>query len=129
MNTKNYSFPEDFYQHLARHTLTGIKAGKDRTTFLNIWMVNVDGRIFARSWGKSNRSWFTTLLDEKNGQIKYGDKVLNITGVPCKDALLNEKIDQAYRTRYTTPENLPYSIGITQPDYADYTMEFRVAPL
>ncbi|MBJ6118072.1 DUF2255 family protein [Pontibacter sp. BT310] len=129
MNIQTNSFPTDFYQHLDNHTLTGIKAGKDRTTFLNIWMVNVDGRIFARSWGKSNRSWFTTLLDEKTGQIKYGDKVLNIRAKPCKDALMNTKIDHAYRTRYTTPENLSYAIGITQPEYADYTMEFQLDQL
>jgi hypothetical protein len=129
MNIQTYSFPTDFHQHLEDHTLTGIKAGKDRTTFLNIWMVNVEGRVFARSWGKSNRSWFTTLLDEKTGQIKYGDKVLNIRAKPCKDALMNTKIDHAYRTRYTTPENLPYAIGITQPEYADYTMEFLLDQL
>ena len=124
MDKQNYRFPADFYQHLVDNTLTGIKTGKDRTTFLNIWMVNVDGRIFARSWGKSTRSWFTTLLDEKIGQIKYGEKVINITAVQCKDPLLNAKVDQAYRMRYTTPENLPYAIGITQPEYADFTMEF-----
>jgi hypothetical protein len=129
MNIQTNSFPTDFYRHLEDHTLTGIKAGKDRTTFLNIWMVNVEGRVFARSWGKSNRSWFTTLLDEKAGQIKYGDKVLNITATPCKDALMNTKIDRAYRTRYTTPENLPYAIGITQPEYTDYTMEFLLDQL
>lgn len=124
MNTQDHRFPPGFYQYLEDNTLTGIKAGKDRTTFLNIWMVNVDGRIFARSWGKSTRSWFTTLLAEKTGQIKYGEHLLNITAVQCNDPLLNAKIDQAYRLRYTTPENLPYAIGITQPEYADYTMEF-----
>lgn len=127
MDIQNYGFPKDFYQYLEENTLTGIKAGKDRTTFLNIWMVNVEGRIFARSWGKSSRSWFTTLLDEKKGQIKYGEKVINIKAVQCKDPLLNAKINKAYRMRYTTPENLPFAIGITQPDYANFTMEFLIA--
>src|SRR5689334_15523616 len=96
-------FPPSFYQHLTAHTLTGIKAGKDRTTFLEIWMVNVEGRIFARSWGKSERSWFTTMLAEKTGEIKYGDKIIKITGTHCQDPLLNRKIDEAYRQRYTSP--------------------------
>ncbi len=122
----HFPFPQDFYQHLKAHTLTGIKAGKERTTFLNIWMVQVDGRVFARSWGKSNRSWFTTLLDKQHGQIKYGDTVIDITGIPCKDPLLNTRIDQAYLDRYTTPENMPYAVGITQPEYAEFTMEFLI---
>jgi hypothetical protein len=121
---KNNPFPVDFYRHLEEHTLTGIKAGSVRTSFLNIWMINVEGRIFARSWGKSNRSWFTSLLEEKLGQIKYGETVIDISGVPCKDPLLNRKIDEAYLKRYTTPENLPYAISITQPEYANFTMEF-----
>ena len=84
-------------------------------------MVQVDGRIFARSWGKSERSWFTTLLKEPaTGQIKFGDRIINITGVPCKDTALNRLIDKAYLERYTTPENIPYAQGISQPEYADY---------
>jgi hypothetical protein len=118
-------FPTEFYEHLNRNSLTGIKAGKDRTTFLDIWMVNVDGRIFARSWGKSERSWFTALLNEPDaGQINFGDRIIDITGVACKDPALNKQIDRAYLERYTTPENIPYAQGISQPEYADYTMEF-----
>jgi hypothetical protein len=121
-------FPAGFYEHLRTHTLTGIKAGKDRTTFLDIWMVTVEGRVFARSWGKSERSWFTTLINEKTGQIKYGDNIINISATPCNHHELNLQIDSAYRARYTTPENLPYAIGITQPEYASYTMEFIFLP-
>jgi Uncharacterized protein conserved in bacteria (DUF2255). len=121
-------FPADFYEHLRTNSLTGIKAGKDRTSFLDIWMVNVDGRIFARSWGKSERSWFTTLLEEPTtGQIKYGDRIIDVSGVPCKDPALNKLIDNAYLERNTTPENIPYAQGISQPEYADYTMEFVYA--
>jgi hypothetical protein len=118
-------FPAEFYEYLKHNSLTGIKAGKDRNSFLDIWMVQVDGRIFARSWGKSERSWFTTLLQEPaTGQIKFGDRIINVSGVPCKDAALNKLIDKAYLERYTTPENIPYAQGISQPEYADYTMEF-----
>ena len=117
------SFPEDFYHHLTVNSLTGIKAGSDRTTFLDIWMVNVDGRIFARSWGKSERSWYTTLLQGHSGQIKYRENVIDIVGKKCTDPLINEQVNSAYLQRYTTPENRPYAIGITQPEYADYTME------
>ncbi|HMR43303.1 MAG TPA: DUF2255 family protein [Saprospiraceae bacterium] len=123
-NMPHTNFPPDFYEHLKQNTLTGIKAGSRRDSFLDIWMVNVEGRIFARSWGKSEKSWFTALLQEKTGQIKYGDRIINIEGIPCKDAALNAKIDQAYLARYTSSENLPYAIGITQPEYAGYTMEF-----
>lgn len=116
-------FPGSFYEHLVQHTLTGIKGGTEHNSFLDIWMVNVDGRIFVRSWGKSNKSWFTALLKEGIGQIKYGDNIIGIKGVKCTDATLNKKIDEAYKARYITPENLPYVAGITKAEYLHYTIE------
>jgi hypothetical protein len=118
------SFPTSFYDHLIQNTLTGIKAGSERSTFLDIWMVQVEGRVFARSWGKSTKSWFTTFLEQPEGEIKYGETILPISALPCTDEAMNLKINQAYLARYQTPENLPYAQGISQPEYAAYTMEF-----
>ena len=44
-------------QYINSHNLIGIKAGKERETFLEIWMVTVENRIFARSWGFAEKSW------------------------------------------------------------------------
>ena len=68
-------FPSSFYDYLRDCTLVGIKGGRDRTTFLDIWMVSVEGRVFARSWNKSEKSWFTAFRDAGEGQIRYGDTV------------------------------------------------------
>ena len=66
-------FPNDFYQYLSENTLVGIKAGNERDRFIDIWVVEVNMRIFARTWSKSENSWFTTFLRGENGKIKYGD--------------------------------------------------------
>lgn len=116
-------FPSSFYKHLQQNTLTGIKGGTSRTGFLNIWMVEVEGRVFARSWGKSERSWFTALQQEGVGEIQYGYQVLPIVGKICTDPEINKKINAAYLKRYSTPENKVYAKAITQPEYANYTME------
>lgn len=119
------SFPTEFYDYLQAHNLTGIKGGHERPTFLEIWMVEVDGRVFARSWSKSARSWFTTFQETEEGEIKYGDRVVRVRGRQLKnDPAMTERINQAYLKRYTQPENLPYAQGITKPEYAAYTMEF-----
>lgn len=119
------SFPANFYHYLQTHTLIGIKGGQERPTFLNIWMVEVDGRVFARSWSKSARSWFTAFQETEKGEIKYGDRVLRVQGRQLEDdPEMTERINQAYLKRYTQPENLPYAQGITKPEYAAYTMEF-----
>lgn len=116
-------FPSSFYEHLKQNTLTGIKGGTSRSGFLNIWMVEVDKRVFARSWGKSERSWFTALQQEGLGEIQYGYQVLPIVGKVCTDPEINKKINAAYLKRYSSPENIVYAKAITQPEYMNYTME------
>ena len=118
-------FPEDFYQYMNTHTLCGIKGGREREKFLNIWMVTVDDRVFARSWNKSARSWFTAFQRSGEGQIRYGDRVMDVTGKKLvNEPELNERINAAYLRKYTQKGNVAYAQGISQPEYADYTMEF-----
>ncbi|QGY43328.1 DUF2255 family protein [Maribellus comscasis] len=118
-------FPQDFYQHLEKHTLTGVKGGTERETFLYIWLVAVDGRIFARSWNKSKRSWFTAFQKTGTGEIKYGEKIIRVSGEQIfADDDLTRQINKAYLQRYSQPENIRYAEGITQPEYENYTMEF-----
>lgn len=118
-------FPNDFYTYLTNNTLIEIKGGLIRPTFLQIWMVEVDKRIFARSWNKSEKSWFTEFQKTGIGEIKYGNKVIRVKGekVNPKNPI-NQKISTAYIDKYNQPENLKYSRGISQPEYFDYTMEF-----
>jgi hypothetical protein len=117
--------PLHFYNYLKENTLIGIKGGKTRESFLNIWMVEVNRRVFARSWSKSERSWFTEFLNSKEGQIKVGEKVINVTGKKLtNEPELMESINKAYLKKYNQTENLFYAKGITKPEYEEYTMEF-----
>ncbi|RTZ46692.1 hypothetical protein EJ377_22175 [Chryseobacterium arthrosphaerae] len=50
------------HAYIQSHNLIGIKAGAERPDFLEIWMVIVRNRIFARSWGLAERSWYTAFL-------------------------------------------------------------------
>ena len=106
---------------------TGIKAGFDRPDFLNIWMVVVDNRIFARSWGFAEKSWYNTFLQNSKGQIKCGDDIFPIKAfVPVDNDLMTEKINSAYLTKYNSEHNIPYAEGIVRKEHADKTMEFII---
>ena len=120
-------FSKEFYTHLENESLTEIKGGTARETFLEIWMVAVDQRVFARSWNKSARSWFTEFQKTGVGQVKYGDTVLDVTGkqLPANDSL-QPRVSEAYITRFTEPENVKYAQGIAKPEYFDYTMELML---
>ncbi|MDX1908096.1 MAG: DUF2255 family protein [Bacteroidia bacterium] len=118
-------FPPDFYEWLRTHTRTGVKGGLVRPGFLEIWIVTVGQRVFARSWDRSARSWFTTFVAEGIGELRYGSQVIPVLGhqVPPGDPVQAE-IHASYRARYTDPDALPYVTGITQPEYEAYTLEF-----
>jgi hypothetical protein len=65
--------------------ITSIRAAKDRTKFTGIWMVEVEGRVFARSYNLSDRSWYTTFLQGNEGDIKCGKEVIPVKGVKPED--------------------------------------------
>ncbi|MBK7109361.1 MAG: DUF2255 family protein [Chitinophagales bacterium] len=106
---------------------TEIKAGKERTTFLEIWMVVVDNRIFARSWGFAERSWYNTFLLDPYGQIKCGETIYNIqAAIPNDMNALTTSINQAYIDKYNFGKNIEYVSGIIQQNHIDKTIEFIV---
>ena len=120
-------FPAEFFNHLETHNYTEIKGGITRTTFLEIWVVAVGDRVFARSWNKSAHSWFTAFLETGNGQLKFGDTIIDVSGIKVQPRLaIHKSINEAYRNRYTEKENTYYVNGITQPEYEAYTMEFFI---
>lgn len=118
-------FPNSFYPYLQETTLVGIKGGSTRKSFLDIWMVAVGDRVFARSWNKSERSWFTAFRETGIGEIRYGERVLQVKGTVLESGDdLHPLINSAYLQKYTQAKNLPYAHGITQAEYTSYTLEF-----
>ncbi len=122
------NFPSTFYEHLLVHNYTEIKGGKERETFLEIWVVAVGERVFARSWNKSERSWFTEFLKTGVGQLKHSNAIYNVTArkIMPGDAI-HQQINAAYLSRYNQKDNIYYAEGISQKEYEDYTLEFFFA--
>ncbi len=116
-------FPEEFYKYLEINTLIEIKGGTKRNKYLEIWMVNVNERIFARTWGKSERGWFSCLIEEGIGTIRYLNKVINIEAKKNNNSEINKLVDKAYLQRYNQPHNTEYTNGITQKEYSEFTVE------
>lgn len=113
--------------YISSHSIIEIKSGQHRTTFLEIWMVIVNDRIFARSWGLAEKSWYHTFLQDPIGQIKCGKEIFNIKAVVPDDITdLTPEINTAYLTKYNTGSNLRYSQGIIQQKHVEKTMEFII---
>ncbi|MDH6253685.1 hypothetical protein M2347_003412 [Chryseobacterium sp. H1D6B] len=115
---------ETALKYICENEITGIKAGLQRETFLEIWMVVVDNRIFARSWGFAERSWYNSFLEDPMGQIQCGDAILSINAhIPADINDLTPQINNAYLTKYSTKQ---FAKPITDQKHAEKTMEFVI---
>lgn len=113
--------------YINSHNLIGIKAGLERPNFLDIWMVTIDNRIFARSWGLAEKSWYNSFLENPVGQIKCGDDVFNIKAfIPVDIDLITEKINSVYLSKYNSDHNIKYAKGIVREKHSNKTMEFII---
>ncbi|MGE8553364.1 MAG: DUF2255 family protein [Chryseobacterium jejuense] len=113
--------------YIRTHNLIGIKAGSERPEFLEIWMVVVQNRIFARSWGLAEKSWYNAFLKCSEGQIKCGNVIYNVQAVIPEDLnQLTDEINQVYLTKYNSEHNRKYAIGIIEDKHIEKTMEFVI---
>ena len=119
-------FSKAFLKCIEETQITSVRAGKDRTKFTGIWMVTIDGRIFARSYNLSERSWFTSFLNGSEGDIKCGKEIIPVKGVrPPDSKALTEAINHAYEKKYAVKEhNKKWVNGLVQPERTARTMEF-----
>lgn len=119
-------FPKAFLNCINETQITSVRAGKDRTKFTGIWMVEAKGRIFARSYSLSERSWYTTLLNGDIGDIKCEKEIIPIKGVrPADLNNITPLINNAYEKKYLVKAyNKKWIDGLCKPGSVARTMEF-----
>jgi len=119
-------FPKAFLNCINETQITSVRAGEGRTKFTGIWMVEVKGRIFARSYSLSERSWYTTLLGGDIGELKCEKEIVPIKGLKPADLnTLTQSINKAYEKKYLAKAyNKKWVDGLCQPERVARTMEF-----
>jgi len=119
-------FSNAFLKCINETQITSVRVGNERTKFTGIWMVEVDGRIFARSYNLSERSWYTTFLNGDEGDIKCGKEIIRVCGIKPADLnTITEDVNKAYEKKYLVKTyNKKWVDGLTQPERVAKTMEF-----
>jgi hypothetical protein len=118
-------FPIKFIEAINRSGLVGVSAGAERSTPLQIWVVAVGNRLFARSWGLSERSWYFAFLSNARGFLECGGQRVAACGrTPLDLKIIVPLIDAAYLTKYDHGENSKYARGILEQQHVTRTLEF-----
>lgn len=69
-----------------------------------IWSVVVDGELFVRAYNGQNSSRYQSAIAQKTGRITAAGMTKEVSFEPV-DGPINDRVDEAYRTKY---ENSPY---------------------
>lgn len=72
-----------------------IRCGDHR--FIDITIVEAEGRFFVRQYKFGKRSWYDAFLEHPEGAMKLGDMIVPIDGVvPADLDEVNRKVNKAY---------------------------------
>jgi hypothetical protein len=115
-----------FLKCIKETQISSVCVGKDRTKFTGIWMVEVEDRIFARSYYGAERSWYTAFLEGNEGSIKCGKEIIPVRGEkPADINILSRAIIKAYEEKYLVKaHNKKWVNGFKEPERVARTMEF-----
>ncbi|MCB1048354.1 MAG: DUF2255 family protein [Calditrichaeota bacterium] len=117
--------PITFLDAVHASNLTGVRAGPPVRDFLEIWVVVVQGRLFARSWGLAERSWYTLFLAGEPGALSSGGQEVAVRGIIPPDLeAMSAAISAEYLRKYDQGANSSYARGIVEDVHVARTMEF-----
>ena len=75
-----------------------------------IWSVVVDDALYARAYNGRQSRWYQAALAQKAGRIAAAGMTKDVVFEPASGAI-NDRIDDAYRSKYRTSPYLQAMIG------------------
>jgi hypothetical protein len=75
-----------------------------------IWSVVVDGELYVRAYNGQSSRWYQAALRQKAGRITVAGITKEVS-FERVDGPVNDRIDDAYRTKYKDSPYLPPMIG------------------
>jgi hypothetical protein len=102
----------------------GIRAGPGDHRFLGIWIVDVDGRLFARSWTLKADGWRAAFRRDPRGALQIGTRTLKVRARPVRGERLQDAITAAYFVKYDTAASRHYCRGFARGRRRASTVEF-----
>jgi len=124
MKTKN-RFDTSTLSRIRKEKILGIRAGTESIhRVIGIWVVVVEGRVFARSWSLKPRSWWRTFLENPQGSLFIGEQEFVIRAIQTRSERLKDLVSQAYKEKYNTPGSIQYVKEMSRKRSRDTTTEF-----
>lgn len=116
-------FPASIVDELARAKILGVRAGAEHK-YTGVWVVVVDGRVFARSWNDKPTGWYRAFRSQPSGSLQVGEREIRVRGVPVRSARIRDAVTAAFGEKYNTKGSQTWVRGFAEPERAAKTIEF-----
>jgi len=103
--------------------IMGVRAGTEHK-FTGVWVVVVEGRIFARSWSDKPTGWFRAFKKQPAGTIQIGKREIPVRGKHVRSARILDAVTVAFGEKYNTKASRKWVDGFAEPQRLATTLEF-----
>ena len=101
----------------------GVRSGTEHK-FTGVWVVVVEGRIFARSWSDKPTGWFRAFRKQPAGTIQIGDREIAVRGKLVRSVRILDAVTAAFGEKYNTKASQKWVDGFAEPERLATTLEF-----
>jgi hypothetical protein len=123
MSTTN-GFSKPVIAALDSAKIIGVRSGTAHR-FTGVWVVVVEGRVFARSWSDKPTGWYRAFVAEPLGTIQIPKvREIRVRAKKVRGERLLDAIDDAYAEKYDTPASKKWVRGFAQASRRATTIEF-----
>jgi len=121
--SKADTFAADVVEAFRKAKIMGVRAG-DEHRYTGVWVVVVEGRVFARSWNDKPTGWFQAFRKHASGAVQVGDFELPVRGRVVRSAHIRNAVTAAYVEKYPTKGSRKWVEGFAEPERVVNTIEF-----
>jgi hypothetical protein len=108
---------------LASARILGVRAGAEHR-YTGVWVVVVEGRVFARSWNDKPTGWFRAFGTHPRGSLQFAGEEVAVRAVPVRSSRLREAVSAAYGEKYNTKASQKWVQGFAERSRLVNTIEF-----
>ena|SRR5215213_11806345 len=117
------TFTDDVVEAFRKAKIMGVRAGSEHR-YTGVWVVVVEGRVFARSWNDKATGWFQAFRKEPSGSVQVGDLELAVRGKLVRSARVRDAVTLAFGEKYPTKGSRKWVEGFADPARVVNTIEF-----
>ncbi|HEX3128139.1 MAG TPA: DUF2255 family protein [Thermoanaerobaculia bacterium] len=116
-------FPHDVVDAFNSAKIIGVRSGSDHK-YTGVWVVVVNGKVYARSWNDKSTGWFRAFKQEPEGWVQVGSFELPVRVRFPRNAKVLGAVTNAYAQKYNTKASRKWVEGFAEPARQLTTLEF-----